>query len=204
NLRLGISLLHDDSPMADVEPKQNQIRYRRVRGVRRTLTLSRAALFSADDHLLLCDYRSGFTERYKRFYFRDIEAIIIRKTNGWLFWIMAWILIGLIFLMIGTSASWNKWVTLAIEGTCGLFVLRNLIRGPSCRVHIQTAVQTDALPMFKRVRKTRRVLARTLLPLIEQAQGGKIESGASPSASSQSAAITESSTEQAPIAESTT
>src|SRR5205823_5634583 len=116
--RVDVSFLPDHPRMADLESKSNQISYRRVGGMRRTLTLSRAALFTADDHFLLCDYRSGFTERYKRFYFRDIEAIIIRKTNGWLFWIMAWILIGLIFLMIGTSASWNKWVTLAIEGTC--------------------------------------------------------------------------------------
>ena len=31
------------------------------------------------DHLLLVS-RAGYTENYKRFYFRDIQAIIIRKT----------------------------------------------------------------------------------------------------------------------------
>jgi hypothetical protein len=178
-LRLGVSVLRDDSRMAEVEPKLNQVRYRRLRGVRRTLTLSRAALLTADDHLLLCDYRSGFTERYKRFYFRDIEAIIVRKTNGWLIGLMVWAVLGLIFFMIGTAWSWNKWTTITIDGICALFLLRGLLRGPSCRAHIQTAVQTDVLPMFKRVRKTKRVLTRTLFPLIEHAQG-KMETGAPP------------------------
>ena len=193
--------------MADLESKSNQISYRRVGGMRRTLTLSRAALFTADDHFLLCDYRSGFTERYKRFYFRDIEAIILRKTIGWLFGITAWVLIGLLFLMIGTSASWNKWTTLTIEGVCAIFFLRGLLRGPSCRAHIQTAVQTDLLPMFKRVRKTRRVLGRTIFPLIEQAQG-KVETAPSlpqqqPLVAARSANVPESSTTPA-AAESTT
>src|SRR5205085_1469887 len=109
---MGLFVLHDNSPMATLESKQNQIRYRRVRGLWRTGSLSRSALFTADDHLLLCDYRTGFTERYKRFYFRDIEAIIIRKTSLWLYGIMIWAVIAVLGLGLASAFDWNKRVTL--------------------------------------------------------------------------------------------
>jgi hypothetical protein len=155
--------------MAEVETtRTDEIRYRRVRGLRSTLTLSHSALFTAPDHLLLCDYRSGFTERYKRFYFRDIEAVIIRKTQNWMASMAGWGFAGFGFLLIATATHWSRFLQV-MEAICALFFLRNLIRGPSCRTHIQTAVQTDALPMLKRVRKTQRVL-RSLFPLVAQAQ----------------------------------
>jgi uncharacterized membrane protein len=155
--------------MAEVETtRTGEIRYRRVRGFRSTLTLSHSALFTAPDHLLLCDYRSGFTERYKRFYFHDIEAVIIRKTQNWMASMAGWGIAGFGFFLIATATHWNRFLQV-MEAICALFFLRNLIRGPSCRTHIQTAVQTDALPMLKRVRKTQRVL-RSLFPLIEQSQ----------------------------------
>ena len=157
--------------MAEVEPQpSNQVRYQRVRGLWQTGTLGRASLFTGGDHLLLCDYRTGFTERYKRFYFKDIQAIIIQKTQHWLAGMAIWGSLAIGFLVIALASGWNAFLKIT-EGICLLFVLRHLIRGPSCRTRIQTAVQTDVLPMFKRVRKTNRVLSR-ILPLIEQAQGG--------------------------------
>ena len=162
-------ILHDDSRMAEVETRHTEeIRYRRVRGLRATLTLSHSALFTAPDHLLLCDYRSGFTERYKRFYFRDIEAVIIRKTQNWMVSMAMWAIAAFVFFLIATATHWNRFLQV-MEAICALFFLRNLIRGPSCRTHVQTAVQTDALPMLKRVRQTQRVL-RSVFALIAQAQ----------------------------------
>jgi hypothetical protein len=143
--------------------------YRRLPGLRFNGASARAVLRLGNDHLLQCDYRSGFVERYKRFYFRDIQAFIIRKTSQWLVAITIWTLVGGLFLLIANSAHWNRYVTLTLEGICLLFIARNLIRGPSCRTHIQTAVQTDLLPMLKRTRKTERVL-RAVFPLINEAQ----------------------------------
>lgn len=156
--------------MAEVNSKSlGQAQYKRVRGLGRAGTLSRASLFTAHDHLLLCDYRTGFTERYKRFYFADIQAIIIQKTAHWFGGMMIWGFFAICFLVIALSTHWNLFLRIS-EGVCVFFVLRHLVRGPSCRTHIQTAVQTDVLPMLKRVRKTNRVLHR-IFPIIEQAQG---------------------------------
>lgn len=163
--------------MGNIDSKPpDQIRYQPVRGLWSTGTLSRASLFTGGDHLLLCDYRSGFTERYKRFYFSDIQAIIIRRTAHWMAGIAIWAFFGLCSLVIALSTHWNLFLEVMV-GICALFALRHLIRGPSCRTHIQTAVQTDVLPMLKRVRKTNRILGR-LFPLIEQAQGKLGESAA--------------------------
>lgn len=157
--------------MADVDPQapSSQVRYQRVRGLWQTGTLSRASLFSGGDHLLMCDYRTGFTERYRRFYFSDIQAIIIRKTGHWLVGVAIWGFFAICLLVIALSTHWNLFLKI-MEGICLCFVLRHLVRGPSCKTHVQTAVQTDVLPMLKRVRQTNRVLSR-IFPLIEQAQG---------------------------------
>jgi len=39
-------------------------------------------LWLGKDHLLLVDSLGGYSEDYKRFYYRDIQALIIRKTTG--------------------------------------------------------------------------------------------------------------------------
>jgi hypothetical protein len=152
--------------MAEVTKIESKL-YRRLPGLR--LSGGRSALRIADDHLLLCDYRTGFTDRYKRFYFRDIEAIIVRRTLHWAGSLMVWGFIALCFFLIATSTHWNIFLYV-LEGICVFFMARNLIRGRSCRTHIQTAVQIDVLPPLKRVRRTKRIL-RSLFPLIEQAQG---------------------------------
>ena len=45
---------------------------------------TRSSLWLGSDHLLCID-TTGYTENYKRFYFRDIQAIVIRKTEAWKF-----------------------------------------------------------------------------------------------------------------------
>ena len=145
----------------------NKKQYRRLRGLR--WGGGRFLLRVADDHLLLCDYRTGFVENYKRFYFRDIEAIIVRKTIHWAAALVIWVFLALCFLIAAMGTEW-KLASLILEGLCVAFILGQIIRGPTCRTIIQTAVQTDGLPMLKRVRKTYRILAE-LIPLIETVQG---------------------------------
>src|SRR5436305_8222975 len=43
-----------------------------------------SSLWLGKDHLLCID-TTGYTETYKRFYFRDIQAIVIRRTESWKF-----------------------------------------------------------------------------------------------------------------------
>lgn len=155
--------------MSSIEEKKNV--YRRVRGLR--WGVNRSLLRQADDHLLVCDYRTGFVERYKRFYFRDIEAFIIRKTPFWIVAISLWGFFGICFLIISFANNWNPFL-LIVTGICSVGIMLELIRGPSCRTDIKTAVQTDRLRMLKRIRKTQRVL-RTIFPLVEAVQGKREE-----------------------------
>ncbi len=147
------------------------MKYRRVPGL--LLAGGRSTLRVADDHLLLCDYRTRFTERYKRFYFSDIEAVIIRKTIHWIVWMVVWGFVAFCLFLVGLFVGWNKTLFI-IEGVLIFFVLIQAMRGPSCRTHIQTAVQVDVLPMLRYVRRATRVIA-TISSLIEQVQGKRGE-----------------------------
>jgi hypothetical protein len=123
------------------------------------------------DHLLLVD-RTGYTESYKRFYFADIQAIVVRKTNS----------ATTVTAVTGSAAvAFFAWafsisnmpgrLTLCIIGGCfALFALHGLWRGPSCVTHIQTAVQTDQLAAWNRIRAARKGLA-ALRPRLLEAQG---------------------------------
>ncbi len=156
--------------------------YRRVPGLR--WGASRSILRLADDHLLLCDYRTGFIERYKRFYFKDIEAFIVRRTAVWPIALTCWGAFALCFLIISWGKDWNPFL-IVVSGIGGLCFLVELARGPSCRTEVRTAVQTDRLRMLKRIRKTERVL-RAIVPLIEAVQG-KREIASVPDGSAQGA-----------------
>ncbi|HVM60811.1 MAG TPA: hypothetical protein VMV72_08090 [Verrucomicrobiae bacterium] len=114
----------------------------------------------------------GFTEGYKRFYFQDIQAFIIRRTKTAL--IQNVILLGILALCCLLWLLISDAVGRAVAGASGGLILialsLNLHRGPSVICHICTAVHVEELPSLKRLRTARKVIAR-LKPLIEQAQG---------------------------------
>src|SRR6266849_2193626 len=89
--------------------------YRRLGGSGATLT-HHARLYLGPDHVLQ-SASTGYSEIYKRFYFRDIQAIIIRKTGLWLFWMLFWLLPALAFALaaLGTSVgpSVGLWIMAA-------------------------------------------------------------------------------------------
>jgi hypothetical protein len=138
---------------------------------------SRCSLWLGKDHLLLID-SNGYTEAYKRFYFRDIQALTITLTNRRMVWNL--ILAGLMAIWL---LSWGAYLlsgsTLGLAGTISLAtvatllvvprVLNNLL-GPTCTCYLKTAVQTEELPPLKRLRRTKGVFAR-LRPHITEAQG---------------------------------
>jgi hypothetical protein len=51
-----------------------------------------------------------------------------------------------------------------------LFLILNFFWGPSCKVQLRTAVQTEELASLSRVRQARRILNR-IRPMIIEAQG---------------------------------
>jgi hypothetical protein len=135
------------------------------------LSRSRCSLWLGGDHLLLVD-RAGYTETYKRFYFRDIQAVIIRKTNAA---VVGTLILGLLALVFGAWALHE--VDLAsrvalgtVSAFFGIFTLLNLWRGPTCLTHIKTAVQVEQLPSWNRLRAARKGMTK-IRPRLMQAQG---------------------------------
>ncbi len=146
--------------------------YRRLTRARARFT-GRTSLWLGKDHLLCID-SNGYTESYKRFYFRDIQAIMVRKTDRWKYYsLVLGVLTGLfaLFALLGRSEV----VALAVLGTiAGLFALAlvlTLAGGTTCVCHLRTAVHTEELHSLDRFRKARRTLER-LRPVISAAQGG--------------------------------
>ena len=141
-------------------------------------SVSRSSLWLGPDHLLGV-YSNGYTESYKRFYFRDIQAIIIvasRRRAIWN-WVLtvpfAICLAVVISVVMQPGGGENLWVAGLLGGIgvilAVLLAVNNWL-GPACQTQIRTAVQTEFLPSLARLKKTRFILAQ-LRPLIAAAQG---------------------------------
>jgi len=160
-----------------VAEKEYQRLTRSAVGGRGRITMaftSRQSLWLAKDHLL--SIRSNrFIEEYRRFYFRDIQAITLRRTFRLAIWNLILSLSLLVILasflsgtrLVLSTSLWPWYVLLAIVG---LPLLTNNLRGPTCTCYIRTAVQMEELPSMNRVRKAHRILER-IRPLIAEAQG---------------------------------
>lgn len=134
----------------------------------------RASLWLGADHVLGID-TTGYTESYKRFYFRDIQAITIRKTrSGKLGSLICGLMAGLLALLAVAAFRSGNNVLAYTLGICGSVALAALLvslaAGPTCACELRTAVQTEQLPSLNRLRRARKVLNR-LRPLIAEAQG---------------------------------
>ena len=135
------------------------------------VSTSRSSLWLGRDHLLCID-TTGYTETYKRFHYRDIQALLIRKTESWK--ILAAIL-GVIGGFFGLIAVFGgnpivDWIFGILAGFFFLGAILDLAAGPSCTCHLRTAVQAEELPSLIRVRRARKTLER-LRPLLVEAQG---------------------------------
>lgn len=136
------------------------------------ISAASSSLWLGKDHVLLIE-SNGYSEGYKRFYFKDIQALIIRKTQTWM--IRALILAGVALLFILVAiATREAPPSLYILGSIGILfaiaALYDALAGPSASCALRTAVQIEQLPSLNRVRRARKVLNR-LRPLIAAAQG---------------------------------
>jgi hypothetical protein len=157
-----------------------RLTYARSRSAFVAVSMSRSSLWLGKDHLLGVD-SSGYTETYKRFYFRDIQAVTLMSTKRRAIW--NWVLgVPTIVCLAGWSYDLLSSATMElgaiITGTIltsvfAVPLLINNLLGPSCICHLRTAVQIEELPSLCRVRKTRRVLEQ-IRPLIIAAQGGQL------------------------------
>ena len=131
-----------------------------------------ASLYQGKDHLLLVQ-STGFSEEYKRFYFRDIQVLLLRPSPRLLVWSAVWALLSLGFgwlayLAYGPHYSPGSVTLWFFPVFCLLCLGINLGLGPSCACHVKTAIQTVEVPLT-RFRQAGKIIAK-LRPLIEQTQ----------------------------------
>ena len=138
-----------------------------------SVVASRCRLYLGTDHVLSVDSMYG-SETYKRFYFRDIQAFVVRATPLGLVSVVlfgALTVLSALFLLesdpvaFGFGAVFTTLFSILFIG----ILIRQLGWGGTCRTWVQTAVQTEELPSLNRVKSCRKLIAR-LQPLIQAAQ----------------------------------
>ena len=143
--------------------------YQKLPGARRT-PFRKATLWLAGDHILSIDSHR-FSEEYKRYYFKDIQAIVVRRTTGSTAMSKAFDLVVAIVLVLLALAAWRlESRGAAIVG--GLILIQFVIiksLGPRCVCQLITAVSSDKLLSLNRLRTAEKAL-RIIGPLVQEAQ----------------------------------
>lgn len=170
-----------------MEP-MSEIHYQRLTRARARSTFavafqSRASLWLGPDHLLCVD-SSGYSETYKRFYFRDIQAVTMQESKRRTVWnviLAVPVVVCLAGLLTSLSSPPKNTAAVIVWLICSVIFLApfliNNIFGTTCVCHLRTAVQIEELPSLCRVRKTQRVLDK-VRSLIIAAQGGELSAEA--------------------------
>ncbi len=144
--------------------------YRRLPGIHKGFIIGRYRLWEGSDHILQVFSRFG-VEDYRRYYFNDIQAIVITKTDkGKIFGLILG-LVSLIFglLVMTSEGGWAVFNGIILAVLLSIFLF-NWFRGPTCTTQIYTPAQTETLPSLYRLRPSLKVIDR-LKALIEKTQG---------------------------------
>lgn len=131
---------------------------------------TRASLWMGSDHLLSV-LNTGYSEEYRRFFYRDIQAIAVTQTKRGRNQVIGLLAVGLLFFFLSmavpASAMPFFWV---LAGLPVVLALVNWLRGPTCRTFLLTAVSREELLSLGRIRAAEKALD-ILKPVIEKAQG---------------------------------
>jgi len=128
-----------------------------------------STLWMSEDHLLSVE-SVFFAENYKRFYYKDIQTVIIRKTREGK--VRNAILGGTAgsFILVQIFLQHNIPFLSGVAVAGIFFLLLNCLSGPTCECYLRTAVQREKLQSLCRLRTARKFMSR-LKPMIEKAQG---------------------------------
>src|SRR5437868_5417157 len=131
----------------------------------------RARAWLGEQHILLVTGRTFF-ESYRRFFFKDVQAVIVRRTHIGKIWSGVWALVFVFFAGIALAVNdpIGTPVLVGIAAPFGLAMIANLLLGPTCACYIRTAVQIERVPAVSRLRAARQFLA-IVEPFIIEAQG---------------------------------
>ncbi len=172
-----------ESPAAPASPAvvaaSGKVAYRRLPGRAPVLRLGLffvpgGRLYFGPDHLLKIE-TGATSETYKRFAFREITGINLVRTSRWhwltgVFGALAFIW-GLAVLGAWFNGGERLWAFFAVLTILCLVVITvNVLRGPTSRVTLHTALGPEALPTLGRLRVAVPVV-REIAAAVEQAQG---------------------------------
>jgi len=132
-------------------------------------------LYMTGDYLLL-ERKSGFSGRYRRFFYDDIISIITYQTQSWKVKILVLIAISIAisllfkpFLGDFTTGSFRFFVFFNL--LVWLVIINELIQGPTSESIIRTATTTDKIVIDNRYKKAKKKL-QGIIETIESIQGG--------------------------------
>lgn len=133
-------------------------------------------IWTADDHILLVE-STGISERYKRFYFKDIQAIQIIKTRAG--FIRLAVAAALLLICVVSGSVVYRYIPkpaflipFMVFGVFPiLYIIRQVIKGPACKCRIYSSVREEVLSPVDTLKKADKFLA-VILPRIEAGQGG--------------------------------
>ncbi len=135
---------------------------------------TRRTLWQGPDHLLWVE-KALMQEHYRRFYFKDIQAVFVRRNWRHHLWTLFWAVLvcaggSLAMLSAETPDLPDFFVPagFALLGCVALLI--NLLRGPCCEFYLQTAVQLERLTNMVRQRRALKMADR-IKALAEKAQG---------------------------------
>ena len=149
--------------------------YTCVHPVRRHLA-GYSSLWLAKDHLLAVNC-SGYTDKYNRYYLRDIQGFMLEDSERRFY-------IGLVFGILGAFAilfsllGHAPWLLVASFSVLfGVPLIWNYVKGPGCKLFIITQVQSTKLEAVSRRAKAEKLIEE-LRPFIEAAQSDLARPGA--------------------------
>jgi len=159
--------------------------YRKLPGTRRGF-IQKSSVWAGPDHLLLVR-GSRFRDEYKRFYYRDVQAMAVARaprfhvsTRMAAMAVACWVAFAVIQILPRLSSGFESigLVAMAVAAETGLTLFGIVLVAvwayvsgrQSCRCRIYTAVSADELPSVYRLWTARKFLA-AVEPLIAQTQG---------------------------------
>lgn len=132
---------------------------------------TRQRLYLGPDHILQVTL-TLFNEQYRRFYLRDIEAIVLaEKGSAGLYLLGGGLLLSLLSLVLFYS---GRPAGGSFTLFPGLVLLVAGVRMANCACYLRTASAVERLPSLGRIDAARRALA-ILTPAIQAAQTPKAE-----------------------------
>lgn len=142
--------------------------YKRLPGKKKLFIGFDHTLWAGKDHLLHI-YSQRVREEYKRYYYKDIQAVYLRKTPRLKIETAILGCVTAVFLGLALF-GFGEILTYFLAALFGTVLMVNLWIGPTCDCHIQTFVRRDKLPSLYRIRTARKALD-ILTPLIQEIQG---------------------------------